>query len=151
MMMAGDDPTTKVAQRFEVFTGAGRRREWPPEVKAAIVAESYSGLESVSAVARRHGLDPAQLFGWRQQQRKVMGAQAASPITAPGESACFVPALVDPAQSSSTAPHPKRRRRQRRSQASVVELEIDGVAVKIAAGADQRLISAVIAALKATR
>jgi hypothetical protein len=67
MMMADDDPTTKVVERFEVFTGAGRRREWPPRIKAAIVAESYAGLESVSAVARRHGLDPSQLFAWRNR------------------------------------------------------------------------------------
>jgi len=33
----------------------------------------------------------------------------------------------------------------------VVELEMDGIAVKIAPGADKRLITAVIEALKATR
>ena len=57
MIISGDDPASKGAQRFEVFTGAGKRRDWPPEVKAAIVAECYSGREGVSAVARRHGLD----------------------------------------------------------------------------------------------
>ena len=149
-MTTGDDPTTKVVQRFEVFTGVGRRREWPPELKAEIVAESYSGSESVSAVARRHGLDPSQLFGWRQQHRKVFEAQAASPITTPVKPASFVPAVVEPVCAGVIAPVPKRRR-QRRSKASVVELEMDGIAVKIAAGADKRLISAVIAALKATR
>ncbi|WP_416068774.1 transposase (plasmid) [Rhizobium sp. YTUHZ045] len=30
-----------------------------------MVAESYSGEMSVSAVARRHGLPPGQLFTWR--------------------------------------------------------------------------------------
>ena len=43
------------ARRMEIFTGAGRRRSWSSEQKAAIVAESLSGRESVSAVARRHG------------------------------------------------------------------------------------------------
>jgi len=28
-------------RRIEVFTGAGRRRSWSPEEKAAIIAESY--------------------------------------------------------------------------------------------------------------
>lgn len=28
-------------RRLEIFTGSGRRREWPPEEKARIVAESY--------------------------------------------------------------------------------------------------------------
>lgn len=61
MIISGDDPVSKSAQRFEVFTGAGKRRDWPPEVKASIVAECYSGREGVSAVARRHGPDPSQI------------------------------------------------------------------------------------------
>ncbi len=44
------------ARRFEVFTGSGRRREWLPEEKARIVAESYDAGETVSAVARRYAL-----------------------------------------------------------------------------------------------
>jgi transposase len=56
-------------QRLEVFTGTGRRRAWTTEQKAQIVAESYGGGE-VSAIARRHGLTPQQLFGWRRQARQ---------------------------------------------------------------------------------
>ena len=62
MTMSYDDAGTSGAQRFEIFTGVGKRRDWPPEVKASIVAESYSGQETVCAVARRHGLCPSQLF-----------------------------------------------------------------------------------------
>ena len=54
------------ARRFEVFTGSGRRREWLPEEKARIVAESYDAGETVSAVARRYALSPQQLFAWRR-------------------------------------------------------------------------------------
>lgn len=53
MIISGDDPVSKSAQRFEVCTGAGKRRDWPPEVKVSIVVECYSGREGVSAVARR--------------------------------------------------------------------------------------------------
>jgi len=70
MTMSCNDAGTKGVQRFEVFTGAGKRRAWPLEVKASIVAESYSGLETICAVARRHGLAPSQLFTWRRQLRK---------------------------------------------------------------------------------
>ena len=70
MSMLCDDAGTSGVQRFEVFTGAGKRRDWAPEVKAAIVAESYSGREAVCAVARRHGLSPSQLFTWRREVRK---------------------------------------------------------------------------------
>ena len=48
-------------RRFEVFTGSGRRREWLPEEKTRIVAESYDVGETVSAVARRYALSPQQL------------------------------------------------------------------------------------------
>jgi Transposase len=52
-------------RRLEVFTGSGRRRAWTTEQKARIVAETYESGETVSAVARRHGLTPQQLFGCR--------------------------------------------------------------------------------------
>src|SRR3954469_4368803 len=42
------------ARRIEVFTGAGRRRTWPADEKAAIVAES-----------------DAQLFTWRRLSRRA--------------------------------------------------------------------------------
>jgi len=75
MMMPYDDAGTSGVQRFEVFTGVGKRRDWPPEVKVSIVAESYAGTETVCAVARRHGLSPSQLFTWRRELRKQMEAQ----------------------------------------------------------------------------
>lgn len=43
-------------RRLEIFTGSGRRREWLPDEKARIVAESYEVGETVSAVARRYAL-----------------------------------------------------------------------------------------------
>lgn len=89
-------------QRFEVFTGAGRRRDWSDEEKDRIVAESYSGEMSVSAVARRHGLSPGQLFTWRRQVRN-QAKQDLPPV--------FVPAVIDrPAE-----PPPPRRKTMTRS------------------------------------
>jgi transposase-like protein len=60
-------PMSEPARRQDVFTGTSRRRTWSTAQKAAIVAESVGGSESVSAVARRHGLTPPQLFTWRRQ------------------------------------------------------------------------------------
>ena len=74
-------------RRFEIFTGAGRRREWPPEEKARIVAESYSTDETVCAVARRYALSPQQVFAWRRAARQSL-AEVATP------EALFVPAMV---------------------------------------------------------
>ncbi len=60
-------------RRLEVFAGSGRRRTWTPAQKAEILAESYESSETVSVVARRHGLTPQQLFGWRRDaQRRAM-------------------------------------------------------------------------------
>lgn len=150
MIISGDDPVSKGAQRFEVFTGAGKRRDWPPEVKASIVAECYSGREGVSAVARRHGLDPSQVYAWRRDLRKRLEAEGVVlPLSEP-EAVAFVPAVIEPSAVPDPAPT-RRLRRRRRTAATAVELEIDGVAVKIGRGADAGVISAVIEALRATR
>ena len=54
-------------RRIEVITGVGRRRRWTDEEKAWIVAESLDPASTVSAVARRYGRHPSQLFVWRQR------------------------------------------------------------------------------------
>lgn len=150
MIISGDDPVSRGAQRFEVFTGAGKRREWPAEVKASIVAECYSGREGVSAVARRHGLDPSRVYAWRRDFRHRLEAEGVSLPSAGPQAAVFVPAVVELSSAPDQAPV-RRARKRRRSKASAVELEIDGVAVKIGRGADAGVIAAVIEALKATR
>ena len=43
MIISGDDAVGMGAQRFAVFTGAGKRREWPPELKVSIVAQCCRG------------------------------------------------------------------------------------------------------------
>ena len=58
-------------RRLEVFTGAGRRRKWSNDDKARVVAETEASGDSVSAVARRQGLLPQQLFGCRRQLREA--------------------------------------------------------------------------------
>jgi transposase len=151
MTMSCDDAGTSVVQRFEVFTGAGKRRDWPPEVKVSIVAESYSGQETISAVARRHGMSPSQLFTWRRELRKEMEARGVPLPVSSAPAPLFVPAVIEQLPSPEVKPVAKRPRRRRGSPPSAVELEIDGVAVRIARGADKGLIAAVIEALKATR
>lgn len=73
----------------------GKRRDWPPEVKVSIVAESYAGTETVCAVARRHGLSPSQLFTWRRELRKQMEAQGLALPMTPAPAAMFVPAVIE--------------------------------------------------------
>ena len=150
MIISGDDPVSKGAQRFEVFTGAGKRREWPPEVKVSIVAECCSGREGVSAVARRHGLDPSQVYAWRKDLHRHFEDKGLTLPSASPEAATFVPAVIEPGMARYPAPE-RRAPQRRRATPAAVELEIDGVAVKIARGADTGIITAVIEALKAAR
>jgi transposase len=62
----------------------------------------------------------------------------------------FVPVLVEPGLASSETRAPRRVQRRRKLKSSAVELEIDGVAVRIAASAEKQVISMVIEAFKAT-
>jgi transposase len=87
--MRNDGSTTSTKadefRRIEVITGVGRRRRWTDEEKAWIVAESLDpAATSVSAVARRYGLHPSQLFVWRQR--------LAGPVAR--EASAFVPVVV---------------------------------------------------------
>ena len=61
-----------------------------------------------------------------------------------------MPTVIEPGARPDPAPV-HRARKRRRSKASAVELEIDGVAVKIGRGADAGVIAAVIEALKRAR
>lgn len=66
----------------------------------------------------------------------------------------FVPAVVEPEPTAATpvaAPKRKRVRRALAAAPAAVELEIDGVAVRIARDADGGVIAAVIDALKTAR
>jgi transposase len=139
-----DSAITRPVHRLEVFTGTGRRRSFSDEAKARIVAEIVTSGDSVSGVARRHGLSPQQLFGWRRQLRESQ----AEPSEA--DRLQFVPAVVDVASSASTV------RRQRNAPlckagpgAGMIEVEIDGVTVRLGRGADVKTLIAVLRALKA--
>ncbi|WP_425280263.1 transposase [Rhizobium mesoamericanum] len=90
---------------------------------------------SVSAVARRHGLSPGQLFTWRRQARSQ--AQQDSPRM-------FVAAVID----RPVEPPPTRRKTITRSALPVaaIEVEVGGAVVRIASGTDSATIAAVIQA-----
>jgi transposase len=132
---------TEPVRRLEVFTGAGRRRTWRDQDKARIVAEIATSGDSVCAVARRHGLSPQQLFGWRRQLRESEAGRSEA------DGLQFVPAVVDVGCS----PVPQRRGPRYKAEASVgtIEVEISGVTVRVGRGADAKTLMAVLRALKA--
>ena len=135
MTMPTDDHMSKPARRIEVFTGAGRRREWSAEQKAAILAESYAGTSSVCDVARRHGLTPTQLFTWRRTARDQAAAVA-------NQNPEFVPAMIEPS--------PKEEEAWVEAE-PLIGFDLDGASVWICPGADAAMVTAIIRALKATK
>ncbi len=48
--------------KMEVLSGPERRRRWSTAEKLAIIHETYEADATVSIVARRHGIQPNQLF-----------------------------------------------------------------------------------------
>ncbi|WP_152544392.1 IS3 family transposase [Brucella rhizosphaerae] len=52
--------------KMEVLSGPERRRRWSTAEKLAIIQETYEADATVSIVARRHGIQPNQLFAWRK-------------------------------------------------------------------------------------
>jgi transposase len=138
MSMSSDDHVSRVvsARRIEVFTGAGRRREWSPDQKATIIAESYAGQSSVCDVARRHGLTPSQLFAWRRAARQQIAS------TGGPKEPLFVPAFVDATGGAAAG--------EATEEMPLIEFDLEGASVWVCRGADIGMVRAIIRALKAS-
>ena len=135
------EPEVEV-RRFEVINGALGRRRWSADERARILEETLAPGVVVSAVARRHGLSPQQLFTWRREARKAAAALPA-----------FVPAVItpEPVAAEPTPVKPPRQRARRspsRRRSAAIALDVAGVKVRIENGASAATIAAVIGALK---
>lgn len=123
---------TTPARRIEVFTGAGRRREWSADDKARIIAESDNGSESVSGVARRHGLTPSQLFSWRLAASKVKPAKRGR------KAAAFAPVVLSN-ESASIG-----RQQLYAHDNTIIEIVIGQVIVRVGHGVDMATLAPVL-------
>ena len=54
-------------ERIEVLSSIQRRRRYSLDEKMAVLAEASQPGMSISYVARRHGISPSLLFGWRRR------------------------------------------------------------------------------------
>jgi transposase len=120
-------------RRLEVITGVGGRRSWSDEDKGRIVAESFAAGANVSAVARRYGLRPQQVYAWRRLAR--VGAL----VLPAEEDVGFVPVVSTGGEATSSA----------LSRAGIVEIEVAGTVIRVAAGVDWRHLRDVLRAVKA--
>lgn len=53
-------------RRIEIITGTARRRRWSTQDKLQMIEETLLPGESISVVARRHGVAPNLLYRWRR-------------------------------------------------------------------------------------
>jgi transposase len=113
-------------RRVELLTGPGRRRHWPDETKAQIVAESCEPGAVVSEVARRWQVSPQQVFTWRREMRQVQ-ALTFVPVVAEPNPSPPVSALVPP-----------------------IELHLAGATLRIPPGTDAALLTLVLRAVRAS-
>ena len=133
-------------QRIEVITGVERRRKWSAQEKAAIVAESLAEGSVVSEVARRHGLSPQQLFGWRARLRDAVKGSAPSSDATPA----FVPAIVEdepPSPAALTLPVAVAMGAGGVDPAPI-EIALGGIIVRVRGEADPRALTTVLKALR---
>ena len=84
------DTTRKMGAGSRVVVSP--RRRWSEAQKRPIVAESYRSGDSVSGVARRHGVHSTVLFRWRRRYRKPADTGAG-----------FVPVIVGTPERTSAA------------------------------------------------
>src|SRR5579863_1041574 len=137
------EPEVTAVHRLEVITGTGRRRQFTEDFKAGVVEETLVPGAVVSEVARQHGLTPQQVFTGRRQARQPL---ANTENKAPQ----FVPAVVETAAPSLVL---RGQQRKRTSQAGrscgSIEVEIDGMTIRIGRGAEAKTVAAVLRALKA--
>jgi transposase len=118
--------------------------KWPAEGKAAIVAESLAEGAVVSEVARRHGLSPQQVFGWRARLRDAVKDPAPSSNATPP----FVPAIVEvePPPPAAPALPAVVAMSTARVDPAPIEIALGGVIVRVRGEADPRALTTVLKA-----
>ena len=129
-------------RRIEVITGAERRRRWSRDQKLAIVAESFRFAGTVAETARRHGVSPSQLFGWRAQFRAEL--EAAPQIVAP----MFAPAIADASLSAGTC---GGETADLLSALPLIEIMLGATVVRVRGPVDPKTLELILKALKVTR
>jgi transposase len=116
---------------MEINLGKKRQR-WSEATKRALLAEAEQPGETVTSVARRHGINAAMLFAWRKQMDGGSGNEAAQPAQPQ-----FMLAIgsASPAAPSSACSAP------------TIELELGSARVRIVGAVDVDLVATVLKAL----
>jgi transposase len=136
MVDLNDDTTPQTPRRMEVLSGAERRRQWPDDLKARIVAESLAPGAIVAEVARRYDVRGQQIHMWRKDARDGRLVLPAD------DGAMFAQVVV-------AAPAAKRPWAPVKPPLSVLEIEAASMIVRAWPDADTALVETVLRVLKA--
>jgi len=120
--------------RLEVLEGPTGRRTWPDDVKGRIVAESFEPGARVSEVARRHGMAAQHLSTWRRLARD-------GKIVVPVDGPMF--ARLEIAPQDEAVPEPPTD--------GFVEIDTDGITIRLSGTTPAGRIADVVSALSARR
>jgi len=120
--------------RVEVLEGPTGRRSWPDDVKGQIVAESFEPGARVSDVARRHGMAAQHLSTWRRLARD-------GKIVVPVDGPMF--ARLEIAPQDEAVPEPPTD--------GFVEIDTDGITIRLSGTTPAGRIADVVSALSARR
>lgn len=114
------------------------RRSWTSDEKRQIVEEAFGGGDSVSSVARRHGLQTHQIYRWRDTFRAE-----APEFTALGVLPVALPAPISPVQKDAT-----RERRASIERSGNIEIRLpDGTVIKVPVTAGSACIAGLMKGL----
>ncbi len=132
--------------------GGGQRRRWSSDDKARIVRESLKPGAVVSEVAQRHGLTRWQLYDWRRKARAATGSSATpGDQTRPARpkpngsmsKAVEVPAFAPVVTATLAMPLQPAA-----SEASLVEIAIGDVSMRVRGVVDVESLVAVLNAVR---
>src|SRR6516164_5696284 len=112
----------------EVLGRIERRRRFSVDQKLAVLSEATAPGANMSAVARRHGLLPAQVYKWRRlAELGVIGVPGASelPSFVAVEITEDVRSLPAPVLEDKSATADDTPRRRWRKKAGLIEIELE--------------------------
>ncbi len=140
------DVASPVRTRRGEVLGVERRRKWPDETRISIVAEAREPGAIVSHVARRHDVNPSQLFGWMKRYPAdalaLRSAKAAVAVptfaTAVLDVGAFARNETEPVPVAKSVPEPVS-----------IEISIGPATVRIHGAADAKTLAIVLKALRA--
>jgi hypothetical protein len=97
---------------------------------------------NISEIARRHDLNPQQLFGWRRRLRSEAEALLASGRREPA-ALTFAPVQVEAQVTALPSPVPTPA-----SSEGSIEITVGAVTVRVKGAVDSRTLAAVLKALR---